>query len=146
MQREGPTPGQVHKPPPFCRPEPQGWGLHQAAVGRVEVVVGGRGWSLLFLGHVSPASCPGALPLPDPASVGGSEKLGPTPQSLWSISQTFGALCRWPPRTLNMADGVQANPKGFRKMVLVRHPSGWRGPNLRASSSRTSRYVPAPWG
>ncbi|XP_024409857.2 group IIF secretory phospholipase A2 [Desmodus rotundus] len=39
-----------------------------------------------------------------------------------------------------MADGAQANPKGFRKKVLVRHPSGWRGSNLRASfSSRTSR-------
>ncbi|XP_057571213.1 group IIF secretory phospholipase A2 [Hippopotamus amphibius kiboko] len=39
-----------------------------------------------------------------------------------------------------MADGPQANPKGFRKKGLVRHPSGWRGPSLRASSpSRTSR-------
>lgn len=43
-----------------------------------------------------------------------------------------------------MADGAQAYPRGFRKTVLVRHPSGWRGADLRASSSRTSRYVPAP--
>uniref|UniRef100_A0A8C8YTG6 Phospholipase A2 n=1 Tax=Prolemur simus TaxID=1328070 RepID=A0A8C8YTG6_PROSS len=39
-----------------------------------------------------------------------------------------------------MADGAQANPKGFRKKVLVRCPSGWRGPSLGASCSlRTSR-------
>ncbi|XP_036996032.2 group IIF secretory phospholipase A2 [Artibeus jamaicensis] len=39
-----------------------------------------------------------------------------------------------------MADGAQANPKGFRRKVLVRRPSGWRGSNLRASFSlRTSR-------
>ncbi|KAI5768255.1 PLA2G2F [Gulo gulo luscus] len=39
-----------------------------------------------------------------------------------------------------MADGAQANPRAFRKKVLVRHPSGWRGPSLRASSPwRTSR-------
>ncbi|XP_001501736.1 group IIF secretory phospholipase A2 isoform X1 [Equus caballus] len=39
-----------------------------------------------------------------------------------------------------MADGAQANPKGFRKKVLVSYPSGRRGPSLRASSpSRTSR-------
>nr|XP_019566784.1 PREDICTED: group IIF secretory phospholipase A2 [Rhinolophus sinicus] len=39
-----------------------------------------------------------------------------------------------------MADGAQANPKGFKKKVLVRHPFGWRGPSLRASSAlRTSR-------
>lgn len=131
----------------LCGPEHLGWGLYQAAVGRaVAVVARGRRWSLLFLGHVSPSSCPGALPWHYPVSVGGSEKLGPTPQSFWSRSQTFGALCCWPPRTQNMADGAQANPKGFRKKVLVKHPSGWRGPNLRASSSRTSRYVPAPLG
>ncbi|XP_036770399.2 group IIF secretory phospholipase A2 [Manis pentadactyla] len=41
-----------------------------------------------------------------------------------------------------MACGVQASPRGFRKKVLVRHPSGWRGPSLRASSpSRTSRSL-----
>lgn len=46
-----------------------------------------------------------------------------------------------------MADGAQANPKGFRKKVLVSYPSGRRGPSLRASSpSRTSRYVPAILG
>ncbi|XP_059974408.1 LOW QUALITY PROTEIN: group IIF secretory phospholipase A2 [Mesoplodon densirostris] len=39
-----------------------------------------------------------------------------------------------------MADGTQANPKEFRKKGLVRHPSGWRGPSLRASSPlRNSR-------
>ncbi|XP_024605748.1 LOW QUALITY PROTEIN: group IIF secretory phospholipase A2 [Neophocaena asiaeorientalis asiaeorientalis] len=39
-----------------------------------------------------------------------------------------------------MADGAQANPKEFRKKGLVRHPSGWRGPSLRASSPlRNSR-------
>ncbi|XP_006145486.1 group IIF secretory phospholipase A2 [Tupaia chinensis] len=39
-----------------------------------------------------------------------------------------------------MADGAHASPKGFRKKVLVRCPSGQRGPSLRASSpSRTSR-------
>ncbi|XP_019522201.1 PREDICTED: group IIF secretory phospholipase A2 [Hipposideros armiger] len=38
-----------------------------------------------------------------------------------------------------MADGAQANPKGFKKRVLVRHPFGWRGPSLSASSPlRTS--------
>ncbi|XP_016070212.1 PREDICTED: group IIF secretory phospholipase A2 [Miniopterus natalensis] len=42
-----------------------------------------------------------------------------------------------------MADGAQVNPKGFRKKVLVRHPSGWRSPNLRASSLRASRCSPA---
>ncbi|XP_019317154.1 group IIF secretory phospholipase A2 [Panthera pardus] len=39
-----------------------------------------------------------------------------------------------------MADGAQANPKVLRKKVLVRHPSRWRGPSLRASFPwRTSR-------
>ncbi|XP_032158917.1 group IIF secretory phospholipase A2 isoform X2 [Mustela erminea] len=39
-----------------------------------------------------------------------------------------------------MADGAQANPRVFRKKVLVRHLSGWRGPSLRASSPwRSSR-------
>ncbi|XP_069901468.1 LOW QUALITY PROTEIN: group IIF secretory phospholipase A2 [Globicephala melas] len=39
-----------------------------------------------------------------------------------------------------MADGAQANPREFRKKGLVRHPSGWRGPSLRASSPlRNSR-------
>ncbi|XP_007175232.2 LOW QUALITY PROTEIN: group IIF secretory phospholipase A2 [Balaenoptera acutorostrata] len=39
-----------------------------------------------------------------------------------------------------MADGAQANPKEFRKKGLVRQPSGWRGPSLRASSPlRNSR-------
>ncbi|XP_060039854.1 group IIF secretory phospholipase A2 [Erinaceus europaeus] len=37
-----------------------------------------------------------------------------------------------------MADGAQANPKGFRKKVLARHPSGWRLRRGRASSLRTS--------
>ncbi|XP_059231011.1 group IIF secretory phospholipase A2 isoform X2 [Mustela nigripes] len=37
-----------------------------------------------------------------------------------------------------MADGAQANPRVFRKKVLVRHLSGWRGPSLRASSPRRS--------
>nr|XP_020038892.1 group IIF secretory phospholipase A2 [Castor canadensis] len=32
-----------------------------------------------------------------------------------------------------MADGAQANPKGFRKKVLVRRSSEGRGPSLRAS-------------
>ncbi|XP_053433093.1 group IIF secretory phospholipase A2 [Nycticebus coucang] len=32
-----------------------------------------------------------------------------------------------------MAGGAQANPKGFRKKVLVRCPSGWRGSNLSTS-------------
>ncbi|XP_012643112.2 group IIF secretory phospholipase A2 [Microcebus murinus] len=42
-----------------------------------------------------------------------------------------------------MADGLQANPKGFSKKVLVRCPSGWRGPSLRASCPlRTSRSSP----
>uniref|UniRef100_A0A8C9B539 Phospholipase A2 group IIF n=1 Tax=Phocoena sinus TaxID=42100 RepID=A0A8C9B539_PHOSS len=46
-----------------------------------------------------------------------------------------------------MADGAQANPKEFRKKGLVRHPSGWRGPSLRASSPlRNSRYMPASLG
>uniref|UniRef100_A0A8C0QXC5 Phospholipase A2 n=1 Tax=Canis lupus dingo TaxID=286419 RepID=A0A8C0QXC5_CANLU len=40
-----------------------------------------------------------------------------------------------------MADGAQANPKVFRRKVLVRHSSGLRGPRLRVSSWRTSRYV-----
>ncbi|KAM8958646.1 group IIF secretory phospholipase A2 [Lycaon pictus] len=38
-----------------------------------------------------------------------------------------------------MADGAQANPKVFRRKVLVRHSSGLRGPRLRVSSWRTSR-------
>ncbi|KAM4871646.1 group IIF secretory phospholipase A2 [Thomomys bottae] len=39
-----------------------------------------------------------------------------------------------------MTDGAQANPKGFRKKVLVRYLSGWRRPNLQASPSwRTPR-------
>ncbi|XP_008588958.1 PREDICTED: group IIF secretory phospholipase A2 [Galeopterus variegatus] len=39
-----------------------------------------------------------------------------------------------------MADGAQANPKGFRRKVLVRRLPGWRGPGLRAPSPvRTSR-------
>ncbi|XP_006924614.1 group IIF secretory phospholipase A2 [Pteropus alecto] len=39
-----------------------------------------------------------------------------------------------------MADGAQANPKGFRRKVLVRRSSRWRGPSLRATSPlRTSR-------
>ncbi|XP_008068935.1 group IIF secretory phospholipase A2 [Carlito syrichta] len=39
-----------------------------------------------------------------------------------------------------MADGAQANPKGFRKKVLVRCSSAWKGPSLRAScSSKISR-------
>ncbi|XP_045836613.1 group IIF secretory phospholipase A2 isoform X3 [Meles meles] len=39
-----------------------------------------------------------------------------------------------------MADGAQANPRVFRKKVLVRHPPGWRGPSLGATSPwRTSR-------
>lgn len=111
------------------------------------MVVGGRRWSLLFLGHVSPASCPGARPRHYPPSVGGSAKLEPAPQSLWSRSRTFGALCRWPPRTQSMAGGAQANPKGCRRKVLGRHSSRWRGPSLKASSPvRTSRYVLALLG
>ncbi|XP_050006483.1 group IIF secretory phospholipase A2 [Alexandromys fortis] len=39
-----------------------------------------------------------------------------------------------------MADGARANPKGFRKKALVKHPTGWKRPSLRASSPfRTSR-------
>ncbi|KAF0875678.1 group IIF secretory phospholipase A2 [Crocuta crocuta] len=39
-----------------------------------------------------------------------------------------------------MADGAQANPRVLRKKELVRHPSRWRGPSLRASFPwRTSR-------
>ncbi|XP_002716094.1 group IIF secretory phospholipase A2 [Oryctolagus cuniculus] len=39
-----------------------------------------------------------------------------------------------------MADGAQANHKGFRKKVLVRQPSGRRGPSPAAASPpRTSR-------
>lgn len=143
----------------FINPHPlqarasSGWGLYLAAFDR-EGKGGGQWWweggrrrSLLFLGHVSPASCSRALPWHYRASVGSSVKLEPAPQSLWSRLRIFGALCRWPPRTQNMADGAQANPKGFKKKVLVRHPFGWRGPSLRASSAlRTSRYVPAPLG
>ncbi|XP_004603738.2 group IIF secretory phospholipase A2 [Sorex araneus] len=40
-----------------------------------------------------------------------------------------------------MADGAQANPKGFRKKVLVRHPLEWRCPRLGTPSSRTSRSI-----
>lgn len=151
MRGEGPTPGQIYKPPSSAARASSGWGLYLAAFDREG---GGRWWweggrrrSLLFLGHVSPASRSGALPWHYPASVGGSVKLEPAPQSLWSRLRIFGALCCWPPRTQNMADGAQANPKGFKKKVLVRHPFGWRGPSLRASSAlRTSRYVPAPLG
>uniref|UniRef100_A0A8C5KPH1 Phospholipase A2 n=1 Tax=Jaculus jaculus TaxID=51337 RepID=A0A8C5KPH1_JACJA len=32
-----------------------------------------------------------------------------------------------------MAGGAQANPKEFKKKVLVERASGWRGPNLKAS-------------
>ncbi|XP_034358822.1 group IIF secretory phospholipase A2 [Arvicanthis niloticus] len=38
-----------------------------------------------------------------------------------------------------MADGAQANPKGFRKKVLVKHATGRKSPSLRASPSKTSR-------
>ncbi|XP_011540257.1 group IIF secretory phospholipase A2 isoform X1 [Homo sapiens] len=39
-----------------------------------------------------------------------------------------------------MADGAKANPKGFKKKVLDRCFSGWRGPRFGASCpSRTSR-------
>ncbi|XP_004458707.1 group IIF secretory phospholipase A2 [Dasypus novemcinctus] len=39
-----------------------------------------------------------------------------------------------------MAGGAQVNPKGFRKKVLLRHPSGRGDPCFRASSTqRTSR-------
>ncbi|XP_039084870.1 group IIF secretory phospholipase A2 [Hyaena hyaena] len=39
-----------------------------------------------------------------------------------------------------MADGAQANPRVLRKKELVRHPSRWRGPSLRASFPwKTSR-------
>ncbi|XP_027792915.1 group IIF secretory phospholipase A2 [Marmota flaviventris] len=39
-----------------------------------------------------------------------------------------------------MADGAQANPRGFRKKMLVRCCSAWRGPSCRASApSRTFR-------
>uniref|UniRef100_A0A8C4M550 Phospholipase A2 n=1 Tax=Equus asinus asinus TaxID=83772 RepID=A0A8C4M550_EQUAS len=137
MPGERSTPGQVLK---LVLPAGQGTlvGLDQVAVGRV-VVVGGRGWSLLFLGCVSPASYPGASPWHYSASVRGSE-LGPAPQGLRSRLRTLQALCCWPLGTQNMADGAQANPKGFRKKVLVSYPSGRRGPSLRASSpSRISR-------
>uniref|UniRef100_A0A7N9C8Q4 Phospholipase A2 n=1 Tax=Macaca fascicularis TaxID=9541 RepID=A0A7N9C8Q4_MACFA len=63
-----------------------------------------------------------------------------SPICLWSVSQTFQDLCCWPPRTRNMADGAQANPKAFKKKVLDRCSSGWRGPRFRASCpSRTPR-------
>lgn len=100
-----------------------------------------------FLGHVSPASCPGAQPRHCAATVCHGVKLGPAAQSFWSGSQVLRALCRWPLRTQDMADGAQANPKGFRKKMPVRHPVAGRGASLRTQApSRTSRYVPASLG
>ena len=141
MPEEGPPPLQVHQLPRPAGPSTLEWELPgSCGQGR-----GGR-WSLLFLGHVSPASCPGALPRHYSATAT-ARSWGLLPR-LWGGSRlSLSALCSWPPRTQNMADGAQANPKEFRKKGLVRQPSGWRGPSLRASSPlRNSRYMPASLG
>lgn len=149
MCGEWTTPCQMHKPPPTVGQSTLRVGTLPGSSGQggAMVVGGGRRRGLLFLGHLSPAFCSGALPRAILPVLSGSVKLRPAPRGLWSTSWTFGALCLWTPRTQNMADGAQVNPKGFKKKVLVRHPVGWRGPSLRASSPlRTSRYVPAPLG
>lgn len=113
-----------------------GWESHQPGVGRA---VGGRRWSQLFLGHLSSASSPGASPQHYSASVRDSVKLGPALQRLLGISRISQALCRWPHKIQDMADGARANPKGFRKKVLVKRSTGQKDPRLRASPSKTSR-------